>query len=47
MVVTLIDVASKGSIQELMQSLPPVISTIQNQTGIKPPAWMADVSGAK
>jgi flotillin len=41
------DGASKGTIQELMQSLPPVISTIQNQTGIKPPAWMADVSGTK
>ncbi|KAF2876768.1 hypothetical protein BDV95DRAFT_625915 [Massariosphaeria phaeospora] len=31
------------SIKNLFQSLPPLLSTIQDQTGMKPPAWFAQM----
>lgn len=30
-----------GSIQNIMKSLPPLLSTIHDQTGISPPSWLA------
>ena len=30
-----------GAIRNLMQSLPPMLSTINEQTGIAPPSWLA------
>lgn len=30
-----------GPIRNLFQSLPPLLSTIQEQTGISPPSWLA------
>jgi flotillin len=41
------DGAEKGTIQELLQTLPPALSTIQQHTGIKPPAWMATMASPK
>ncbi|PLB47079.1 hypothetical protein P170DRAFT_438795 [Aspergillus steynii IBT 23096] len=32
-----------GSIQNIMQSLPPLLSTIHDQTGISPPSWLAQM----
>jgi flotillin len=34
-------------IRNLMQSLPPLFSTIHEQTGISPPAWMAQLPQPK
>lgn len=31
------------SIQNIMQSLPPLFGTIHDQTGISPPAWLAQM----
>lgn len=28
-----------------MKSLPPLVSTIHDQTGIRPPSWLLDVTG--
>lgn len=33
-------------IRNIFQSLPPLFSTINDQTGISPPAWMAQMPGA-
>lgn len=30
-----------GNIKDLLQALPPLLSTIEDQTGIQPPSWMA------
>lgn len=30
-----------GAIRNIMQSLPPLLSTINEQTGISPPSWLA------
>ena len=35
--------ASMAPIQNLFKSLPPLFSTIQDQTGMTPPAWMAQM----
>lgn len=32
-----------GPIRNLMQGLPPLLSTIHDQTGIKPPQWFAQM----
>lgn len=32
-----------GAIKNIMTSLPPLLSTINEQTGISPPAWMAQM----
>ncbi len=32
-------------VRNLMQSLPPLLSTINEQTGIAPPAWLAKMAG--
>jgi flotillin len=37
---------SFAPIRNIMQSLPPLFSTIQDQTGMVPPAWMAQMPGA-
>lgn len=34
---------SMGPIRNLMQGLPPLLSTIHEQTGINPPSWMAQM----
>lgn len=34
---------SFAPIRDIMQSLPPLLSTIQDQTGLTPPAWMAQM----
>jgi flotillin len=34
---------SGGAIRNLFQSLPPLLSTIQDQTGMKPPGWFAQM----
>jgi flotillin len=36
--------SSTNPINNIFQSLPPLLSTIQDQTGIKPPSWMAQMS---
>jgi len=36
--------SSANPINGIFQSLPPLLSTIQDQTGIKPPTWMAQMS---
>ena len=33
-----------GAIRNIMQSLPPLLSTINEQTGISPPSWLAQMS---
>lgn len=35
---------SSNPIRNLMQSLPPMLSTIHEQTGIAPPGWLAQMS---
>lgn len=30
-----------GAIRNIMQSLPPMLSTINEQTGMQPPGWLA------
>lgn len=32
-----------GAIRNIMQSLPPLLSTINEQTGISPPGWLAQM----
>lgn len=32
-----------GAIRNLFQNLPPLLSTIQDQTGISPPSWLAQM----
>jgi flotillin len=32
-----------GAIRNIMQSLPPLLSTINEQTGIAPPSWLAQM----
>ena len=32
-----------GAIKNIMQSLPPLLSTINDQTGIQPPSWLAQM----
>ena len=32
-----------GAIRNIMQALPPLLSTINDQTGISPPAWLAQM----
>ena len=32
-----------GAIRNIMQSLPPLFSTINEQTGIQPPSWLAQM----
>lgn len=39
--------ASMAPIQNLFKSLPPLFSTIQDQTGMTPPTWMANMPAAK
>ena len=34
---------STGAIRNIFQSLPPLLDTIQQQTGITPPSWMAQM----
>lgn len=34
---------SAASIRNIMQSLPPLLSTIHDQTGIVPPSWIAQM----
>lgn len=34
---------STSPIRNIMQSLPPLLSTIQEQIGITPPSWMAQM----
>lgn len=34
---------STAPIRNIMQSLPPLLSTIQEQTGITPPSWLAQM----
>ena len=36
---------SSAPIRNLFQSLPPLFSTIQDQTGMAPPSWMAQMPG--
>ena len=33
-----------GAIRNIMQNLPPLFSTINDQTGIAPPGWLAQMS---
>jgi flotillin len=33
------------AIRDIFQSLPPLLSTINEQTGISPPSWLANMSG--
>lgn len=35
-----------GAIRNIMQSLPPLLSTVHEQTGIQPPAWLAQMGGS-
>jgi len=35
-----LDNAGIGPIKNIMQSLPPLLTTIQEQTGITPPSWL-------
>lgn len=37
------DSTAAAPVRNLMQTLPPLLSTIQEQTGIKPPTWMAQM----
>lgn len=34
---------NQGGLGSLMQSLPPVLSAVKNQTGIEPPQWLAQM----
>jgi len=34
---------SAAPIRNIMQNLPPLLSTIQEQTGISPPTWLAQM----
>ena len=36
-------VDSTAPIRNLFQSLPPLLSTIQDQTGMQPPSWLAQM----
>jgi flotillin len=37
---------SMAPIRNLFQSLPPLLSTIQDQTGMAPPSWLAQMPAA-
>ena len=37
---------SMRPIHDIFQSLPPLLTSIQDQTGIQPPAWLAQMGGA-
>lgn len=37
------DVGGVGAIRNIFQSLPPLLSTIGDQTGIQPPGWLAQM----
>lgn len=34
-----------GAIRNIMQALPPMLSTINEQTGMQPPGWLAKMPG--
>ena len=34
-----------GAIRNIMQALPPMLSTINEQTGMQPPSWLAKMPG--
>lgn len=34
-----------GAIRNIMQALPPMLSTINEQTGMQPPSWLAKMHG--
>ena len=36
-----------AAVRNIMQSLPPLLSTINEQTGIKPPGWLAQMGEGK
>ena len=36
-----------GAIRNIMQSLPPLFSTINEQTGISPPSWLAQMGNSQ
>lgn len=38
---------STAPIRNLLQSLPPLLSTINEQTGIAPPSWLANLGPAE
>lgn len=38
---------STAPIRNLLQSLPPLLSTINEQTGIAPPSWLANMGPAE
>ena len=35
------DSSGLGAIRNIMQALPPMLSTINEQTGLQPPSWLA------
>ena len=38
---------SGAPIRNLLQSLPPMLQTINEQTGIQPPSWLARMGGSE
>ena len=38
---------SGAAVRNIFQSLPPLFDTIQDQTGIKPPTWLAQMPQAQ
>lgn len=36
-----------GAIRNIMQSLPPLLTTINEQTGIAPPGWLAQMGSGQ
>ena len=38
---------SMAPVKNLMQSLPPLLTTINEQTGIAPPGWLAKMGGVE
>ncbi|CAG8705177.1 11269_t:CDS:2, partial [Ambispora leptoticha] len=36
-----------GPVADIFKSLPPLLSTVQDQTGISPPAWLAGMPDGK
>ena len=36
-----------GAIRNIMQSLPPLFSTINEQTGMSPPSWLAQIGNSQ
>ena len=39
------DNSGLGAIRNIMQVLPPMLSTINEQTGMQPPSWLARMPG--